>query len=86
MLHAIYVARRSRVTKTKIIYGDISKGFMRNIKWSNVIFVAKSLGNRTSRPTSRIFMRNGNFHVSFAATRLKAALISSSTSARATLE
>ena len=84
MLHAIYVARKSRVIK--IDYGLTSEGIMRNKKWSNVIYVAKSVSVHTSRDTSRIFMRNGDFHVNFAATRLKLALISSFTLARATSE
>ena len=86
MLHVIYVGRKSRVTKIKIDYGDTSECIMRNKKWSNVISVVKSLSIHTSRNTSRISMRNGNFHVNCAATRLKPALISSFTSARATLE
>ena len=41
-LHVTYVARKSRVIKIKIDYGNISRDFMRNKKWSNATSVAKN--------------------------------------------
>ena len=48
---------------------------MRNQKWSNALIVVKSLKIGFFVNTSGIFMRNGDFHVSFAVTRLNPALI-----------